>query len=98
MDDGGAIRYRWDADVSAHDVEMDGATVSDGASSQGDSRTDGAAAQVVGDAAGSGVRLSDYCPDVAATPHTVRLSSLLRRVLETPEGAPVAEVDLSPIR
>ena len=40
----------------------------------------------------------DFCPDVSVGPQTVRLSSLLRRVLETPEGDAVAEVDLAPIR
>ena len=62
MEDDGRVRYRWDEDVGAHDVEVD-----------------------VGDRASSdsicGVCLEDYCPDVARTPHTVRLRSLLERVL-----------------
>ena len=47
---------------------------------------------------GSRVRLQDFCPDVASTPHTVRLRSLLERVLQQADGTPAAEVDLSPVR
>ena len=46
-----------------------------------------------------GVCLSDLCPDVSRTPHTVRLRSLLERVLvDEKTGAPRAEVDLRPLR
>ena len=59
---------------------------------------EGAETQLGADTGECGVCLSDFCPDVSMAPQTVRLSSLLRRVLETPDGDPVAEVDLSPIR
>ena len=46
-----------------------------------------------------GVCLEDYCPDVAATPHTVRLRSVLERcLLDSETGQPLAEVDLQPLR
>jgi hypothetical protein len=93
----GRVRYRWDADVGAHDIEVDAAMTDDGAT-QAASASDGGVSETAGDAPQCGVCLSDFCPDVSATPHTVRLSSLLRRVLERPGGEPVAEVDLSPIR
>jgi len=58
----------------------------------------------MGDADGSAsdaaaaVRLHSFCPDVASTPHTVRLSSLLEKVLLEPDGTPRTEVDLNPVR
>ena len=46
-----------------------------------------------------GVCLEAFCPDVSATPHTVRLRSLLEALLLDREtGAPLTEVDLRPLR
>ena len=83
----GRVRYRWDADVGAHDVEVDVSMLDDGVS------TDGSEEHLR-----CGTCLSDFCPDVTAAPQTVRLSSLLRRVLEQPDGEPVQEVDVSLLR
>ena len=44
------------------------------------------------------VRLDGFCPDVASTPHTVRLRGLLEKVLLEADGTPRAEVDLNPVR
>jgi len=44
------------------------------------------------------VVLGDYCADVAATPHTVRLGSLLERVLLDDEREPRDVVDLNALR
>ena len=80
IDDDGRIRYRWDEDVGAHDVEV--------------ALDAGAMDDTV-----CGVWLEDYCPDVAATPHTVRLRSVLERcLLDSETGQPLAEVDLQPLR
>ena len=46
-----------------------------------------------------GVPLDQFCPDVSELPHTVRLSSLLERVLlDEEDGAPRGVVDLNPVR
>jgi hypothetical protein len=79
--EGEEVRFRWDEDVGAHDVEV----------AMGDA--DGSASDVA-----AAVRLHSFCPDVASTPHTVRLSSLLEKVLLEPDGTPRTEVDLNPVR
>ena len=81
IDEDGRVRYRWDEDVGAHDVEVD---------------VEGSNAA---DSMECGVCLESYCPDVGATPHTVRLGSLLERVLmDEKTGRPREVVDLRPVR
>ena len=92
IDDDGQVRFRWDEDVGAHDVEVD---VSESVG--------GDVAAAAGDTAVEdmmcGVCLGEYCPDVSTTPHTVRLRSLLERLLVDEEsGKPAEEVDLRPLR
>ena len=79
------VRFLWDREVGAHDIEVDlDVAATDSVDAAGD-----------GDA---GVRLRDYCPDVAETPHSVRLSSLLERVLLDEDRAPRDVVDLNVVR
>lgn len=81
--DDGEVRYFWDEEVGAHDIEVD---VGVGVGQAGVPSAD------------RGVVLGDYCPDVAGTPHTVRLRSLLERVLLDDDGAPREVVELNAVR